>query len=71
MRRDDVHQTGQRDHAEQALAHLLGVAVGEHAQQQWALNTSADAVELPRQVTDEGVALADGTVTKTTTEPGV
>jgi len=58
--RDDLHQAGQGNHAEQALPHFLGIAVGELAQQQRTFNTSADAVELSGQVTDEGVPLAAG-----------
>ena len=53
--RDDLHQVSQGDHAEQAQPHLLGIAVGELAQQPWPFNTPADAVELPGQVADEGV----------------
>ena len=54
---DDLHQVGQGDHAEQALSHLLGIAVGELAQQQRTFNMSVDAVELPGQVANEGVPL--------------
>jgi hypothetical protein len=64
--RDDLHPTGQCVDAEQALSHLFGVGVGKIAQQQWAFHALVDAVELPRQVADEGVPLAGRT-----TEPGV
>ena len=56
--RDDLHQGGEGDHAEQALAQLRGIGVGELLQEQRAFNPPPDAIKLPGQVADESVPLA-------------
>jgi hypothetical protein len=57
---DDLHEAGEGSNSEQVLAYLAGVGVGELAHQQGALGRFADALDLPGQVADEGIALSVG-----------
>ena len=57
---DDVHQSIEGDHAQQILADLAGIMVGELAHQPWPFDSSAYAVKLPGQIADEGVSRAGG-----------